>query len=650
MRRFHRYFLPAAFLCALAPGASRSPGAEPPQPPPPDPASFAEPFQLTPEFSALIGRQLSDFAWRTEVTRDLASGVAGLDESNKSQRVVDQLLESPLITGYLRWMLTQRKAGFALREKDFSRATRVWALYRQQNPEARERADRVLAILRESEGPAQIRNLGPSVNSVIDDYMPVPELSGRRIYFTIRDPKKPEAGEDIFQAVLTPEGAWKRGPIASLNTDNSESPDGVSPDGTRLYLFGNYPGSLGRGDIFYVELTAAGWSSVRPLPAPVNSPFFDSDTFFAADGKAVLFASDRPGGPFPVAIKGNYHAGSWWGNTDLYVSFVKDDGSFSLPRNLGPMVNTPGAERTPFLHPDGRTLYFSSDGYDGLGDMDIYKSVRLDDTWQRWSEPRHIGKIVNGSGTDWGFRLTAASDRGYFSGNLPGSVGGEDIFEVVPLPPAARPADIVAAVRGRVQGTDGAGLQARVECVAENDGAPPGLLQSRPDSGEFYITLPIGKKYHCSATRAGYVSGSQTVDLRGARAFREETVNITLTSLRKAGEENTEIVLNNVLFQQGSDALLKESSAELDRLARILTANPELKIEIQGHSDAVGNDTFNLGLSQKRADAVMAYLAGKGIAAARLRAKGYGETKPIDSNDTPAGRGKNRRVSFIIIK
>lgn len=611
---------------------------------------YVEPIELTPELTAEIDGRLADFGWRRDVSRDLASGVVGLDDSPKSRSVVDKLLESPMIAGYLRWMLVQRKAGFALRDGDLREARRIWLLYRQNYPDEKERTDRILAILARNEGAAEVRNLGPAINSATDEYMPIPELSGRRLYFTNRDPAKPEQGEDIFTAEEVEPGRWRRAPVSKLNTTNSESPDGLSADGTRLYLFGNYPGSLGRGDIFFSQLTATGWSPVKPLPAPVNSPYFESDSFFTADGKAMLFASDRPGGPFPAAVKGKYHAGSWWGNTDLYVSFIQNDGSFTTPRNLGPFVNTPGAERTPFLHPDGKTLYFSSDGYDGFGDMDIYKSVRQDDSWQRWSKPEHIGKTVNGSGTDWGFRLTAASDRGYFSGALPGSLGGEDLYEVVPLPLAARPAEIVVALRGRVHDEEKKGLQARIECEDTAGEESPGRLLSRPGSGEYYITLAVGRSYICSARLDGYISASHTVDLRGTRRFREEELDFQLVSLQQAGDEQTEIVLNNVLFDPGSDRLQKSSYPELNRLARILKENPSLKIEVQGHTDSVGNDTFNLGLSQKRAEAVRDYLREQGLQPERMRAKGYGETKPIASNDTAAGRSRNRRVSFVIVK
>ena len=611
-------------------------------------SEFSETFELTEEMRSAMDDKLAAFAWRHSVPRDLASGVISLDESEKSRSVVNKLLESNMITGYLRYMLAQRKAGFALREKDYRAATRIWTLYRQRHPDQKKYTDPLLAILKRQEGKAKVRNLGAGINSTGDDYMPVPELSGRRIYFTNRDPERADRGEDIYVAVGSTETGWDTKALTGLNTNNSESPDGVSPDGNRLFLFGNYPGSLGRGDIFYSELTANGWSNVKPLPKPINSPYFDSDTFFTADGKAVLFASDRPGSPFPTAQKGRYHAGSWWGNTDLYVSFLQADGTYSLPRNLGPFLNTPGSERTPFLHPDGRTLYFSSDAYVGFGDMDIYKSVRLDDTWQRWSKPRHIGKVVNGSGTDWGFRLTAASDRGYFSGSLPGSVGGEDLFEVVPLPLSARPKDSVVALRGRVLDPQGKGLQARIECRTDEIGDNPGRLMSRPGNGEFYITLQVGKRYICSATRKGYVSGSRVIDLRRTRSFREEEVDITLVSL--TGDDKTEIVLNNVLFLKGSARLTRGSSTELDRLAGILRENEKIKIEIQGHTDSVGNDTFNLGLSQKRAESVRDYLLQQGIDGERLKAKGYGESKPIDSNDTAAGRKKNRRVSFVVVK
>ncbi|MCR9141679.1 MAG: OmpA family protein [bacterium] len=602
--------------------------------------------------------RLKNYGWRLNLQAGRMARI--YDAQPKDRARLEGILNSDRNPAYERWAALQKLAGFLRTAGEYEAAA---ALYKKHkavfNDPLLDRAAMSLARMMENrEGEIRILSGGEGLNSPSYEYLPIPELSGDRIYFTARNRDGRKNGEDIWLARRkTPpkNGAapvYDSAPIAELNTRENEGPDAVSPDGTTLFMFGNYSGSRGQGDIFFSRLSKNGWESVKPLPAPINSPYFESDAFLTADGRAMLFASDRPGGYYPYQAKNLFYGGDWWGNTDLYISFINKDGTYSKPRNLGSLINTPGSERTPYLHPDGKTLYFASSGFaeNSFGDMDVYKSVRLDDTWQNWSEPINVGTVVNGSDTDWGFRLTARADEGYFSGVQQNNQGGDDIYRVTPLPKNAQPAGQVAAIRGRILDQNGEPLQAELEWQDRITGEYLGTIQSRPDTGEFFIALPPGRSYAYYAKKDGYLSSSRNIDVPAdGTEYVEESASFELIQVSAAQSSGTEITLSNINFATGSAKLTKDSVGELDRLLDLLKRNPILRIEIRGHTDNTGSRATNVSLSQKRAQSVFDYLVEQKIDKNRLRAKGFGPDKPIASNDTADGRRENRRVTFVVL-
>lgn len=589
-------------------------------------------------------RKIRSTDWMSGVNPDVVRTLVGTSEGSAAT------LEKVLARGgnhpYVAWVMVQKLAGFRMAHGDYAGAIAIWQKYSNYFPFRQMEVAQLIGLLARGDR-ANVQSV-PGINSTANDYLPIPELSGRRMYFTAFDRPGGKGKEDIWKTEQGDAGWTAPVIVKELCTSQSESPDGLSPDGTILSVFGNYDGAYGNGDIFESRLGSDGWSSLRHLPAPINSNYFESDSFYTADGNALIFSSDRPGGYFTYRPVTELKGGFLMGNTDLYVAFRKPDGTWSTPRNLGPYLNTPGAERTPFLYADGKTLYFSSDGYNGFGRSDVYKSVRLDDTWLHWSTPENLGPLVNGAGQDWGFRLTAASDRGYFSGELPGTVGGQDIFEITPLPPAIRPASIVVAVRGTVRDDMSVPLESQIEWQDLATGQSLGIMSSKPVSGEFFIALPAGREYAYFARKPGYFPVSQRVDLRNTQSYFEKTVDIRLVSIASAQAKNVEIVLNNIFFESGSATLNPRSFSELDRLAVILKQNPNLRVEIQGHTDDVGQPAANLELSANRARSVLQYLVQVGISRQRLDSKGFGSTKPVAPNTTEEDRQKNRRVSFTL--
>ncbi|MCE9596439.1 MAG: OmpA family protein [Spirochaetia bacterium] len=421
-----------------------------------------------------------------------------------------------------RLLAIEALAGSEIKKGNLKGAQEIWS--KAKVPGLEKYSATVVAILASGKGDSKLINLKGNINTDLAEYDAVQELSGKRIYFTRYDQNlrlSDPPGEDIYLAEKQTDGSWKAKPMTELNTKSHESVLGVSADGGSLFLFGNYPGSLGSGDIFESKLTANGWSRPAPLPKPINSPHFDSDASFSPDGRSVIFVSDRAGGYYPYhARQKEFFAGGKNGNTDLYVSFRNADGSFSLPRNLGPIVNTPGSERNPYLHADGKTLYFSSEGHPGLGGHDVFRTVRLDDTWTNWSEPVNLGPAVNGPGDDSGFRITAHGDSGIISGSLIETKGPSDIFMVAPLPVQAKPQDEVAILRGNVKSANGAPVEANIKWNSK--GKEEGQSRSRPDTGEYLIPLAVNRQYQIEIEKEGFFKQTFPVDTTAAKLKAKE--------------------------------------------------------------------------------------------------------------------------------
>ncbi|HEY3252203.1 MAG TPA: OmpA family protein, partial [Ignavibacteria bacterium] len=404
-------------------------------------------------------------------------------------------------------------------------------------------------------------------------------------------------------------------------------------------------------DNFYVEKTSKGWSEIKQYPEPINSKWWDADAFLTADGKAIIFSSERPGGIGEYHPKADYLHGMYWGNTDLYVVLKEADGTWSKKAiNLGPIINTPYTERTPFLHPDGKTLYFSSDGHYGLGKSDVFKTVRLSDTsWTEWSEPVNLGKEINTPAEDWGYKITTDGKHAYFSTVNDKGFGEEDIF-YVDLPPEVQPVRNVVTVTGKVVDENGNPVDATIKWEDVEQMKEIGIAKTDPQTGEYFIALPIGRYYAYYADVKGYYSTVNYLDLTAAEAYKEMTTDVNLVSVEELENTGKPIKIDNIFFDFGSYALKEQSYEALSLLYRFLTTNPEVVVEINAHTDNVGSDSYNMKLSQDRANSVVQYLVQKGIGPTKLIPQGFGESQPVAANDTEEGRALNRRVEFRLRK
>ncbi|MDQ3168804.1 MAG: OmpA family protein [Acidobacteriota bacterium] len=375
----------------------------------------------------------------------------------------------------------------------------------------------------------------------------------------------------------------------------------------------------------WAKRTASGWTAPEPIRLKDFRNTSDRiDLFLAPDGTHLVLSI--------------VNAESI-GMRDLYVSSLGADGVWQKPRNLGAAVNSRVDEISPFVAPDGQTMYFASNR-PGSRKFDIWMTRRLDQSWQTWSPPVNMGAEINTDQDDMNLAVDAVGQYAFMS---IGPLGEEDIYEFA-LPAALRPRP-VAFVRGKVTDPAGKPLPASILYEFLRDGNGAGQANSAPADGRYQIALPIGEDYAFRGSAAGYIAVSDRLDLRATKEAAIVERDLILVPI----EVGQTIRLNNIFFDTAKAVLLPESRRELDRLVQLLQAMPSLRIEVRGHTDAVDATDVNQQLSEARAAAVVAYLAGAGIQPARLASRGFGESQPIAPNNTDKGRQQNRRVEFTVV-
>jgi outer membrane protein OmpA-like peptidoglycan-associated protein len=468
-------------------------------------------------------------------------------------------------------------------------------------------------------------NMGAAINTADDEYLPTATADESTIIFT----RKINNNEDFYKSVKV-DGQWQTATYLSdqINTPNyNEGAQSISQDGKFLFFTGcNRPDGLGRCDIYIAQKKGDDWGKPFDLPPPINTPGWESQPSISSDGRTLYFVSNRKGG---------------YGGYDIWKSTLTDKG-WGEPENLGPNINTAYDEQSPFIHPDDSTLYFCSNGWPGLGGMDLFVS-RLSKDGQ-WQKPENLGYPINTSGDENGLTLTANGKDAFFSSNNLDGFGGYDIY-TFELPANLRP-HIVTYVKGKVaDAKTKQPLEAAVEIIDLQKNTPVYQDYSDAEDGNFLATLTSGKNYGLNISKSGYLFYSENFSLVGHEAKNPFNISVFLEPI----EIGNKVILNNIFFETNKFALQTESLAELDKLVEFMKLNPTLHIEISGHTDDVGNDQANQILSENRAKSVYNYLVSNRVDATRLVYKGYGKTQPIAPNTTDEGRQKNRRTEFKII-
>jgi outer membrane protein OmpA-like peptidoglycan-associated protein len=439
--------------------------------------------------------------------------------------------------------------------------------------------------------------------------------------------------EDFYASQLA-DGQWQPSePLSSVNTENNEGAQSISSDGKLLFftICGREDGH-GSCDIYFSGNRKGVWSKALNAGIPVNSGAWETQPSISANGKTLFFVSNRSDGK---------------GGTDLWQCDLlgfSERGMpvWSKPVNLGDSINTPGNENSPFIHSDGQTLYFASDYWDGLGGYDIFYSRKVNNTW---TKPRNIGYPINSFRDEQGLIVDALGHNAYYSSDRPGSQR-KDIY-TFELYEDARPVP-VTYIKGKVMDADtGEPLCANVELIDVQDSSSFIKVESCWEIGEFLICLPLGKEYAFNVDKEGYLFYSENYQMKEIKDY----VNPFILEIKlKKIEAGSSVVLRNVFFKTDSYELLPESRVELNKLTDFLKSNPTIHIELEGHTDNVGSEEYNLNLSQARAKEVFNYLSGNGIKQERMTFKGYGYSRPISTNDTPEGRALNRRTEFKILR
>lgn len=544
----------------------------------------------------------------------------------------------------------RRLYGYYVNQRMWSEAVKTIKSYQNLFPNYKTHLDDVIKILNTQTQNVSINNISKLINTSGAEWDPNPTPDGQYLYFSSSNRIGGMGGSDVWVSEMK-DGKWTNpqniGP--RINSKNNETIDNVTTDGNGLLLSGNFSNTYGNFDIYYIEQENGSWGSLRHFPMPINSIHTDEGACISSDGQVMIFTSDRPGGVGEFIRHGTRRNGSEMGNLDLYICYKTPDG-WSAPINLGESINTPYAERSPYLHPDGKTLYFSSEGHPGLGSLDVFKSTRLYDTsWAYWSKPINLGKEINTISDDWGYKIVVSGDSAIFSAlHRTIGAGDWDIFSVT-LPKEVQPEKVVT-IKGRVLDTKGKPLEAYIKWEDLSNGKFMGELRSNANNGNYFIALPLGKNYGYFAEKSGYYPVSQNIDLTKAKAGKDIKVDIVMASVEDIIEKGKEVTINNIFFDYNKFELKAESYSELNRLFHFLNSEKDIKIEIIGHTDNIGGREFNNELSQKRAESVANYLIEKGLKRDLLSIKGLGSEKPIANNDSEENRAKNRRVEFKISK
>lgn len=518
-----------------------------------------------------------------------------------------------------------------------------------------------------------IDNLGDNINTEYNEYGAVISADESVIVYTSRrpgstggkiDPSLNEHFEDIYIAYKDENGNW--GPAQNVgepvNTKDHDANSGLSADGQRFII---YLGKNNGGDLYESRLEGTVWTKPEDLGKKVNTDFHEPSACYSPDGKTLYFVSDDP-----EKSKGGH---------DIFISHMDEKGRWGEAESIGDVINTPFNEEGVFMHPDGKTLYFSSEGHKSMGGYDIFKSVYNEETHQ-WGEPENLGYPVNTTDDDVFFVLSASGKHGYYTSMNEDSRGLRDLYMISFLGPekpmvlnnednllASVAAPVKEAVIAPVVQVKEAQLtilkgvisdfltkdllEAEIEIVDNAANEVIATFKSNSATGKYLVSLPAGKNYGIAVKKEGYLFHSENFDIPKTAAFQTVEKNVELKKL----SVGSKIVLRNIFFDLDKATLRPESTAELNRLIKLMNDVPTLKIELGGHTDSRGSDSYNQSLSERRAKAVVDYLTDHGIPAGRLKWAGYGETQLVNGcsngvNCSDEQHQENRRTEFKVLE
>lgn len=470
------------------------------------------------------------------------------------------------------------------------------------------------------------------INSGPLQYFPVLTGDEEQIYFTKRQGAHPRYDENIYMSKKDDQGNWipPYSLSANINTASNEGTCTISADGKILILTScQGRGSLGSCDLYISFREGNDWSRPINLGPNVNSPHWDSQPSLSADGRRLYFVSERPGGI---------------GGRDIWLSQLNENNEWLPAVNLGASINTGRDEVSPFIHVNGQTLFFASKGYPGFGGYDLFSTEYENG---EWSVPRNLGYPVNTPEDQISLFVTTSGERAYYSLDSYDRTGLPLSFiYYFDIPPEISVSNRSFYVKGKIRDAETEmPLKARVELRDVNKNELISVVSSDSVFGEYIMILTEGSEYALYVEKAGYIFESRNFNL----PHGSEQKPVIMDFFLRKSEAGAITTLNNIFFETDSYELQERSLTELDKVVGYLERSPGLKIEISGHTDDVGTESYNQQLSLKRAEAVYTYLTSQGIGEDCLSFKGYGQTQPAFPNDSDENRSKNRRIEFKIV-
>jgi flagellar motor protein MotB/tetratricopeptide (TPR) repeat protein len=535
-------------------------------------------------------------------------------------------------------------AGLTMQVGDYAKTLELIEVFLEFPPqEVRKREEGVLLKekcrfaleAKENPVPFQPENLGEAINSEFSEYWPSLSVDEQMLMFTVMVPLDSSMGfrvgrmqEDFYYSRLSGTQWESRINAGSpLNTLDNEGAHSMTADGRILYFTAcNRRDGKGMCDLYYTTWKDGNWSVPENLGAPVNSRYSEKHPSISTDGRKLYFSSNRPGG---------------LGSYDIWMS-EKEGDSWSKPVNLGDSVNTSLLEQSPFIHPDQQSLYFSSTGWPGMGQGDLFLSVLEPDAG--WTEAENLGYPINTFNDEIGLTVNARGDRAYFASDREG--GDDTDLYSFELPLEIRPV-LVSYLTGRVYDSrTKKGLVAVLQLIDLETEELVMELESYSGKGDYLLSLPTGREYALNVSADGYLFYSGHFSFTGIHGLKDPMRrDIPLERI----QTGSSVVLHNVFFETDSHVLQEESLVELNKVVKFMEVNPSIQVEISGFTDNTGSPEHNQVLSEQRAQSVVDYLLQKGIGPDRVQSAGYGESKALYDNQTEEGRRKNRRTELIIL-
>lgn len=470
--------------------------------------------------------------------------------------------------------------------------------------------------------------LGADVNTLEMQYFPSVSGDGNTLVFTARNMTTAPTDEDFYVSERDSMG-WSRARrlTGHLNTSGNEGAQSLSADGNFIFYAGcNRQDGFGSCDIYVSrKLSDGSWAEPFNLGPSINTRFWESQPTISADGKTLFF------------VRAGNASGQ---NSDIYFSELKD-GRWTPAAKIPGDVNTPRKESSPFLHFDGKTLYFSSNGHLGMGQEDLFVATKQEDG--TWGQIRNLGYPINTFQDEFSLVVAPDGKTAYYATDRGRDLDHMELYSFE-LPEAVRAVPIAWLEGVVVDEVTQDPVQASLSFVSLESGVEV-LADENAQDGTFYVSLPSKESYAVNVASPGYLLYSENINLEAQTDATVVRIRIELTPI-KSGER---AILKNVFFEYDSYELRSMSRIELNRLVDFLSINPEISIRIDGHTDNVGSVSYNRQLSLDRAQAVKDYLVSQGVNSERLHVKGFGADVPIADNDTEEGRGLNRRTEITIL-